>query len=171
MFEALRSLRDAVAPESGNLGRAAHDNTNPQDREGNLDVEELFRLYCSGDEEVTALVRDSKYNPEGKVFRQLGDFVQWHEAMEQTKDSELVERLASAVLEKSNDIDSAVDHNLPAMDRTRTEQMAYLQKLIDENAAVASELGAAYEKARARRDQCRKFVIENTGKALGIDTK
>lgn len=170
MFEALRGLRDAVAPESGNLGLAANDSSN-HDREGNVDVEELFRLYCNGDEEVTAMVSDPKFNPDGKVFRQLNEFVQWHEAMEQTKDSELVERLASAVLEKSNEIDYAVDHKLPGMDRSRTEQMAYLETLIAENAAVATELGEAYEKARERRDRCRNFVIENTGKALGIDTK
>jgi Subunit 21 of Mediator complex len=178
MFEALRGLRDAVAPESGNLGVAVNDqmispDTNKDPNNGtSKDVEELYRLYCSGDEDVVALVNDPKFNPERKPMRNsLSEFVQWHEDMEQQKDSELVERLASAVLEKSTEIDYAVDHKLPGMHRTRTEQMDHLRQLIAENAAVAQELGEAYKKAQVRRDQCRSFVIENTGKALGIGSK
>jgi hypothetical protein len=200
MFEALRGLRDAVAPESGNLGVVANDamnnngniNTavaggggggglagNTNNNNNSKDVEELYRLYCNGDEDVVALVNDPKFSlsldknnrKQQPPLRQLSDFVKWHEHMEQVKDAELVERLAAAVLEKSNEIDYAVDHKLPGMHRTRTEQMDHLRKLIEENAAVAKDLGEAYKKAQVRRDQCRSFIIENTGLALGIDTK
>lgn len=49
MLEALRGLRDAVAPESGNVG-AAH--TENSDR----DFEDFHQLYNKGDKDTVAMV-------------------------------------------------------------------------------------------------------------------
>lgn len=71
MFEALRGLRDAVAPESGNLGGGANNNNNNNNsNEGNNnnnntntepDVEELWSLYRTGDRDVTDMIKRYVY--------------------------------------------------------------------------------------------------------------
>jgi len=159
MFEALRGLRDAVAPESGNLGNNQNDEGNEQQRQPN--AEELWTLYQARDEIVLEMTK-------GASFSSKDAFVDWYNATEYQKDADLVEKHASAVLRQSAAIDSAVA-DLPGMHRTRDEQMAYIEQLIHDNTQAASELETAYATALERRNQCRQFVQDNTSRALGID--
>ena len=164
MFEALRGLRDAVAPESGNLG---NNNNNPDEGAATEpDVEELWQAYCNGDEAVIALV--NKFSTSTKVIQRRDDFLTWHAVMEREKDAELVEILAAAVLEKSDQIDSALLH-VPGMHRTREQQLKYIEELIKSNADAAAELETVYKAALLRRDDCRQFVHGMTSVALGIE--
>jgi hypothetical protein len=175
MFEALRGLRDAVAPESGNLGGNGGGNASTTEP----DVEELWQAYCNGDEAVTALVQRFSINSANdtvggvasgstKVIQKRSDFVAWYAVMEREKDKELVERLAAAVLLKSDEIEDAL-LKVPGLNRTRTEQLSYIEELIAANAAAADELESVYEMAIARRERCRQFVRKHTSEALGIE--
>lgn len=171
MFEAMRGLRDAVAPESGNLGNntSSMNNSNGAAALGNTDVEEMWQAYCNGDNAVVALVQKySNSTTTTKGIQKFDDFVAWHAAMEREKDAELVETLAAAVLEKSDQIDAALQH-VTGMHRTRVEQLRYIEELIAANAAAANELETVYQTAVSRRDECRQFIRDQTSVALGIE--
>lgn len=158
MFEALRGLRDAVAPESGNIGQAnTHEGASP-------DMDELWALYKRGDPTVVAMV--TKANGSA-VIQKREDFIRVHAKMEMEKDSDLVMRLASTVLEKSLLIDEGVD-SLPGMDRTKDEQMKRIEELVQLNAKAARDLETAYVIAKDKRDTCREFIRNHTCEALGI---
>jgi hypothetical protein len=169
MFEALRGLRDAVAPESGNLGNTSNNTDNTEGAATEPDVEELWQAYCNGDEAAIALVNKFSTTTTGaKVIQKRDDFMAWHAVMEREKDAELVETLAAAVLEKSDQIDAAL-LNVPGMHRKREQQMKYIQELIVANSAAAEELETVYKIAVSRRDECRQFVRDTTSVALGIE--
>jgi hypothetical protein len=180
MFEALRGLRDAVAPESGNLGGNA--NNNPVVNSGansintsssssllpepDISIDDLWHAYRSGEDRVfTAMI--TKVNS-GVVVQKRDDFVRLHAKMEMEKDTELVFRLAGTVLAKSNEIDQKVDA-LPGMHRTSAEQMKYIEDMLEMNLLAAVELEAAYSAARERRNACRAFIRDSTCQALGIE--
>ena len=178
MFEALRGLRDAVAPESGNLGGAANNNRDSGGNGGNdngdsgggsgaggqPDFEELMQSYRMGDPTTVAMVHRAN---NGVKPQKREDFIRLHAKMEMEKDTELVKRLAGTVLLKSADIDTQVSE-LPGMNRTRSKQMEYIGKLLELNREASEELEKAYLTAQQRRDVVRKRVRENTCAALGI---
>lgn len=178
MFEALRGLRDAVAPESGNLG-----NNNPgaattgdpaapgmagNDQQQQPNVDELWPLYQARDEYAMDLLRRTSGDAPTPSFKNKAAFVDWYTAMERKKDAALVETLAQAVLRQSAAIDQAVA-DLPGMHRTRAQQQLYLQELIRDNDQAAGELKAAHAQALAQRNRCRQFVQDETSQALGIE--
>jgi hypothetical protein len=170
MFEALRGLRDAVAPESGNLGAQTNTNNDNNDDTTEPDADELWHAYKAGDLEVVRMVQTSQRNS-GSTLKLTSreDFIRWHAKMEMEKDTELVMQLASTVLDKSAEIDRQVDEDMPGMNRTRAQQMEYLEQLITENREAASALQEAYETAREKRDSCRQFIKDKTSEALGIE--
>jgi len=161
MFEALRGLRDAVAPESGNLGGNNGNSTNNESSEP--DFEDFWQSYRNGDAETVALVR--KVSP--KTPQTRDEFVQIHARVEMEKDAELVHKLAQTVLEKSANIDDRVS-SLPGLHRTRTQQMEYIEELLQKNHEESKKLAQAYDKASQRRKLVRQFVKESTCAALGI---
>lgn len=160
MFEALRGLRDAVAPESGNVGGAASD-TNA----GEPDFEEFYQSYRNGDKNTVAAVEKASG---GVTLTNREDFIRIHAKIEMEKDVELVSRLASTVLKKSADVNERVS-SLPGMNRTRTEQLELIEKLINENKSIEKELDEEYALAKERRERVRKVLRERTGEALGIN--
>lgn len=164
MFEALRGLRDAVAPESGNLGGNSENSTGAENTESSEpDLEDLWQSYKSGDPETVAMVKKvSSSTPKKRE-----DFIPIHARMEMEKDAELVKKLAATVLAKSKNIDERVS-NLPGMHRTRQQQMAHIGMLLEKNCEVSEKLQQTYDKAKQRRDLVRLFVKEKTCEALGI---
>jgi hypothetical protein len=160
MFEALRRLRDAVAPESGN---AAGNNSSSNNESTENDFEEFWQSYRNGNPEVVAIVKKVSSTPPKK----REDYIRIHAKVEIEKDAELVKKLAETVLQKSADIDLRVS-DLPGMDRTRTEQMKYIEELIEKNHLASEKLDQSYKIAEERREQVRKFVRLNTCEALGI---
>lgn len=175
MFEALRGLRDAVAPESGSLG-AASANSNGSNTAEQPDTDDLWHAYKAGDPEVIRMVQTSL----AKMAKKSGDttptlkltsredFIRWHAKMSMEKDTELVTKLSSKILEKSAAIDRQVEA-LPGMHRTRAKQMEYLEQLIEANREAADELQEIFTKAREKRDSCRQFIKDKTSEALGIE--
>jgi hypothetical protein len=123
MFEALRGLRDAVAPESGNLQQAgAATNINNNSITSN-DVDEIWILYCQNDPTIVQLMEphitqyclsntnesnNSKKSTTNNVLKR-DEFVKLYHQMQKEKDTLLVEKLANDVLQKSFQIDKAVD--------------------------------------------------------------
>ena len=179
MFEALRGLRDAVAPESGNLGnnnnrnvvaaeplsgQQQHDPPPPQT------PEELWVLYQAGDESTRQQLHNNATEdvPPTALVSQAA-FIEWYTSVERQKDAALVETLARAVLRQSAAIDTAVDQFTTHGYRTRTEQWQYMQELMQLNAQAATQLEEAYAQALERRNQCRQFVLDGTSRALGIE--
>jgi hypothetical protein len=169
LFEALRGLRDAVAPESGNLGGIQHGNTNsdgvnssPTESSEN-DFEEFCQSYQNGDPDTLAMVRKVTATPP----QQREDFLRIHKKIEMEKDAELVKKVASTVLEKSVDIDRRVS-SLPGMHRTQTEQMKLIEELIEKNRDTARILEDTYNRAEKQRKKVRAFVRDHTCESLGI---
>lgn len=169
LFEALRGLRDAVAPESGNLGGVQQANKNgdspnnsPTENAEN-DFEEFCQSYQNGDPGTLAIVKKLSTTP--PVQRE--DFLRIHKKMEMEKDAELVKKVASTVLEKSADIDRRVS-SLPGMHRTKTEQMKLIEELIEKNRETARRLEDAYNRADKQRKRVRMFVRDHTCQSLGI---
>lgn len=158
MFEALRGLRDAVAPESGNAAANTEGNNEP-------DFEEFWQSYRNNDPETVSAVLGANG---GSPPQKREDYRRIFGKIEREKDAGLVARLATTVLTKSADVDERVI-NLQGMDRTRTQQMKLIQELLAQNAAVEEELQSAYDTAKTRRDQVRKLLQEQTCEALGIE--
>jgi hypothetical protein len=169
LFEALRGLRDAVAPESGNLGGIQQGNTNNDGANGSptesseTDFEEFVQSYQNGDSDTLAMVRKVTSTPP----QQREDFLKIHKKIEMEKDAELVKKVASTVLEKSAEIDRRVS-SLPGMQRTRTEQMKLVQELIEQNRKTARRLEETYHRAELQRKKVRAFVRNHTCESLGI---
>jgi len=169
LFEALRGLRDAVAPESGNLGGIQQGSTNndninssPTENSEN-DFEEFCQSYQNGDPDTLAMVKKVTVTSP----QQREDFLRIHKKIEMEKDAELVKKVASTVLEKSADIDCRVS-SLPGMNRTRTEQMELIEQLIGKNRKTAMRLEDAYNRAEKQRKKVRAFVRDHTCESLGI---
>ena len=161
MFEALRGLRDAVAPESGNLGGDGNNNQNNENHEP--DLEEFWTLYRSGDPATIAMVQKVSPTPPKKREEYARIFAK----IESLRDAALVKRLADTVLEKSADINERVDR-LPGMERTKSEQMAHIEELLKKNQEVTTKLEETFDQAKKRRGNVRTYIRNNTCSALGI---
>lgn len=161
MFEALRGLRDAVAPESGNLGGDGNNNQNNENHEP--DLEEFWTLYRSGDSKTIAMVQKVSPNPPKKREEYARIFAK----IESLRDAALVKRLADTVLEKSKNINERVDR-LPGMDRTKSQQMEYIKELLKKNQDVVMKLEKMFDQAKRKKGYARQYIRNNTCSALGI---
>ena len=127
---------------------------------------EKHRDYGNKQEkETVALVK--KAVGAGEMPTKREEFVRIHAKIEMEKDAGLVTKLARDVLEKSAQIDERVT-KLPGMHRTKTEQMKYIQQLIEDNKEASDELEKAYAVAVERRAQARRVVTDDTSEALGL---
>ncbi|KAL7567793.1 hypothetical protein ACA910_000545 [Epithemia clementina (nom. ined.)] len=199
MFEALRGLRDAVAPESGNLAGNNNNNNNnnnsnnseDNDKSNNInnnsegknganaqhpDLEDLWQLYRQGDDGAVSFLQNAIVEfkisrfPNGSVMPQTRDQVaSILSKMEESRDTELVLKLAKTVLDKSRWIDTQVEKHIPGMHRTMAMQHERIQQMLQENAAIVQELQTAYDVALQKRNACRLFVQNNTCRALDIE--
>lgn len=167
MFEALRGLRDAVAPESGNLGGAqsqdAAGSNSYVNSPGENEFEEFLQSYRNGDPETVAMVQKVT----NTTPQRADDLRRIHAKIEKERDTELVVKLATTVLEKSAEIDLRVS-TIPGMHRTRVQQMEYIEELLEMNRQTTQKLEETYTLAEERRDRVRKFVKDHTCEALGI---
>lgn len=172
LFEALRGLRDAVAPESGNLGGVQGVNNNNTNNNNAInspiessenDFEEFCLSYQNGDATTRAMVHRVTTTP--PQLRE--DFLRIHKKIETEKDAELVKEAAGTVLEKSVDIDRRVS-SLPGMHRTRTEQLKRIEELIETNRTTALRLEDTYHRAEMQRKKVRAFVRDHTCESMGI---
>ena len=160
MFEALRGLRDAVAPESGNL-------TAEQQSEATSgpDLEEFWQSYRNNEVDTVAAVRRLGGGIEPQKRE---DYVRIFRLFEREKDAELVARLAKTVLQKSLEVDDRVS-SISGMDRTRTQQLERIEELLQQNRKYENELSEMHELAKQHRERIRKAIQEQTCEALGIE--
>ena len=142
MFAALRGVSDALTP----------DGTDETD-------DELWQASKEGDKSVA----------EGNEFEHRDDFIRWRGRTQFMKDSSLTQELAQKILKKSVEINHRVDTEIPGMHRTRAEQMEEIERLIKENNEVTQSLESAYSVLEDKRNECRQFIQEKTGEALGIE--
>lgn len=147
MFEALRGLRDAIAPESGNLGGGGGQTK---------DLDDLWHAYHRGE------------LPDIPPNLKRDEFVRLRAKTETEKDTALVMKFANNVLEKSRLIDEQVE-SLPGMQRTRAQQMQRIHELVEANNEIAQELEDTYAQAKSKRETCRDFLRNCTSEALGIE--
>jgi len=158
MFEALRGLRDAVAPESGNTAATSNSSTEP-------DFEEFWQNYRNADVDTVAAVQRVGGTTQN---HKREDYIRIYQLVEREKDAGLVATLASRVLEKSEAVTERVSH-LKGMERTRTQQMTRIQELLRSNQIVEVELKEAYTLAMKKRAQVRLLLQKQTCQALGIE--
>uniref|UniRef100_A0A7S3DX73 Mediator of RNA polymerase II transcription subunit 21 n=1 Tax=Entomoneis paludosa TaxID=265537 RepID=A0A7S3DX73_9STRA len=179
MFEALRGLRDAVAPESGNLGAQTTTDTNPTTDPNTTssdeppDAEELWQAYRVGDPGAVQLLESTAAGAASTTGRRnlltRDDVVRLHAQLEESRDTALVTQLAATVLQKSRDIDTALEQSIPGIDRTRTQQMTRIQDLLQQNNQALEELSTLYRVAQTKQAACRTWVRQSTSVALDIE--
>jgi hypothetical protein len=93
-------------------------------------------------------------------------------ALHQQQDLELVQKLVDAVFEKSHTIDAMLDNNhtspnnrkTPPLytNRTKSEQMKYIEELVNENNLVIQELYTVVQETIQQRNLCRQYIINNS---------
>ena len=215
MFEALRGLRDAVAPESGSLQQQQQDSALTDPTKKTNDTDALWMAYCNNEPDIVEqmnpyilkFLRKKKMKNSGSTSSTTGSnvvgrnakmlattnadvikkeqFVRLYTKMQYDKDSVLVQKLANDVLEKSKQIDIAVDDyvvtdpsgiqgsgrvgcTIPGMHRTRSEQLRYIEQLIHDNQMASNELNTLHHVCIEQRDKCRQYVRQTTAVALDI---
>jgi len=149
LFEALRGLRDAVAPTI--------------DHE-DMEYEDFLMAYAKDQPYALELIEASDGNPP----KSRDEYLKLRAKNEMKKHAELVPKLAQGVLGASDKLDTLVSE-LPGMHRTKAEQMDRIQELLDENKVVDEELQEVYKKTEIRRDEIRLALQKVTCRALGIE--
>lgn len=207
MFEALRGLRDAVSPESGNLLIQSNQNNNNQNQNRNIntnDVDELWYEYNQynpiiiesmksyiNEYQETKMKSSSNTNKKQSQQRSSSllkrdEFLKLYKQMEHDKDYILVQKLANDVIQKSLQIDIALDDDdnndvnevnnennikriIPGMNRTKNEQLLYIESLIQQNHIASNELQQMYHIVQEKQKQCRIHINSNTSQLLNIN--
>lgn len=186
LFEALRGLRDAAAPESAfqpqitpqpevtSTERVSHtpgaENNTASNRHNSTvpnrdpDYEDFLLAYHH--KEPLALDLISKTG--GKVPKSREEYIKFRAKVQKEKDQSLVSKLSKDILDKSLDIGELVA-NLPGMHRTKAEQMDRISELLDENKRLEKELKDVYQEAATKRDQIRSTLQRVTCSALSIE--
>mmetsp|Transcript_12189 Transcript_12189/g.17323 ORF Transcript_12189/g.17323 Transcript_12189/m.17323 type:complete len:225 (+) Transcript_12189:2-676(+) len=169
LFESLRGLRDAVAPESAQTGpnntgqpiqinsAAAQTNTDP-------DYDSFLIAYHNDEPEALELVAKA----DGRPPRTKEEYLKLLSKIEMDKDITLVSRLAQEILSKSAAVDDLVS-KLPGIHRTKTDQMNLIESLLEKNRKAEEELDNMYEKAESKRDEIRQMLKSVTCNTLGIE--
>lgn len=169
LFEALRGLRDAVAPESslinnnGDPSTVISDTTSRRtaiDHE-DMDYDDFLVAYHEDDPFALELIRSSEGNPP----KSREEFLKLKAKNMMKKHAELHSKLAQSVLQESAAVDDLVS-KLPG--KTKSEQMARIQELMDQNVQAQSDLERAHEQSIQKRNEIRSILQEVTCKALSI---
>lgn len=183
LFEALRGLRDAAAPESafqvqttqsdpaftdGVTPPATSYNTNesptrPTVLNRDPDYEDFLLAYHH--KEPLALDLISKAGE--KVPKSREEYIKCRAKVQKEKDQSLVSKLSKDILDKSHDISDLVA-NLPGMHRTKAQQMERISELLNENKCLEQELKDVHQEATMKRDLIRNMLLQVTCSALGI---
>ena len=193
LFEALRGLREAVAPtttepaddgnnatnnntntntNNNNTLNAATNDTNPKGRnalhpDADPDYDDFLIAYYN-DEEWALELTSAAGIAGGKAPKTREEYVKLRAKLEMTKHSELVPKLAQTILKTSAQVEELVG-GLPGMERSREEQMVRIQSLLEENLLVEKQLKDTYVLAESRRDEVKSKLRDVTCHALGIE--
>lgn len=193
LFESLRGLRDAVAPQVAfdpNSANASAGIAIQQNGENNTRVELGKKSdplsFSDYGEYLATTIKNlqpagsnlaGRRNPlegeenDDKILAaplRRDEYNKLVANAERDEDTDLVKRLASTVLEKSQAVDESVS-NLPGMGRTKCEQMTLIGRLLEENRKTECELAKALAEAANLKNEVRSLLRETTSKALGIE--
>jgi len=172
LFEALRTLRDAVAPDSNTQNNTLQLN-NYLKSETDGDYQDFKAALQLQDPHVLELLQRTKSaNENGKTPiptpKSRQEYSKMLSEMEREQDVELVSKLADEVLQKSENVDKLVK-TLPGMERGKKDQLRVLEQLLQENWKYDRMLDEEYEKATHIREEVRVILQENTCDILGIE--
>jgi hypothetical protein len=182
LFEALRALRNAVAPESFSMenelkgsveeetitsanlsqtrsvmGRSAIDYED-------MDYDDFLMAYHEDDPFALELIKIS----DGKPPKTREEYLKLRAMNEMKIAMNVTKSQAENILSKSAALDDLVAA-LPGMNRTKKEQMDRIQELLDENKKVDDELRLVYQEAEKKRQEIRMALKKVTCKALCIE--
>ena len=165
LFEALRGIRDATAPEAL-VGEAANTNTakGGGSNQDEADFDDFLIAYHN--QEPHALEVAQKAG--GKPPQSKEEYLKVLARMDFESDVGTAQRLAMEILEKSREVEELVDH-LPGMGRSKAEQMERIATLIEENRAIDRQLEEKHREASEKRDEVRAMLREVTCSSLGIE--
>lgn len=173
MFEALRGLRDSVAPESTNnpKGDENDDPNNTESESTSTTQRSPIDLDMDYDDFLLAYYRD---DPIALEFIKMADNKPPKTREEYTnlrakftiiRASELTSRLAGNIFSKSAEVNSLVE-KLP--NRTKEEQLERIAELIEQNKVAEEGLRDAFAKAQVRQTKLRSVLDKVTCESLGI---
>lgn len=180
LFEGLRGLRDAVAPDSAYQPPPVHQHQSAED------IGEVLSGPTSNitattpdfepeyDDFLVAYCKDEPYTLEliskngGKPPRTREEYQALRSKLEVDKHQALVSKLAGEILGKSAAVDDLVA-NLPGMKKTKTQQMEQILRLVEENIEADKKLEVAYERAEKRRNEVRSALQTVTCSMLGVE--
>jgi hypothetical protein len=179
LFEALRGLRDAVAPESSrDFTEEAGDtnsNNDPSEATGraplqrsaidykDMDYDDFLMAYHNDEPYALELIRSA----DGKPPKTRAEYKKSRGMNEMKIAMNVTKTHAEKILSKSALVDTLVSE-LPGMHRTKGEQMQRIQELLKNNMKREQELISAYHEATTKRIEIRSELELVTCKALGI---
>jgi len=180
LFEALRGLRDAVAPESsrvdteepgdpnaqphlsGDTGERAPPQRSAIDYK-DMDYDDFLMAYHNDEPYALELIRSA----DGKPPKTRAEYKKSRGMNEMKIAMNVTKTHAEKILSKSALVDNLVSA-LPGMHRTKEQQMQRIQELLELNARHEKELMTAYQEATRKRIEIRSELELVTCKALGI---
>ena len=165
LFEALRGIRDATAPEAL-VGEAANTNTakGGGSNQDEADFDDFLIAYHN--QEPHALEVAQKAG--GKPPQSKEEYLKILARMDFESDIGTAQRLAGEILDKSREVEELGDH-LPGMERSKEEQMDKIATLIEENRTIDRQLEEKHREASEKRDEVRTMLREVTCSTLGIE--
>jgi hypothetical protein len=182
LFEALRALRNAVAPESFSMENELKGSVEEETKTSanlsqtrsvirrsaidyeDMDYDDFLMAYHEDDPFALELIKIS----DGKPPKTREEYLKLRAMNEMKIAMNVTNSQAENILSKSAALDDLVAA-LPGMNRTKKEQMDRIQELLDENKKVDDELRLVYQEAEKKRQEIRMALKKVTCKALCIE--
>jgi len=170
LFEALRGLRDAVAPTEATTAPATSASAGACGASGSSsdpepDYDEFLIAFADDEPHALDLVAKAEG---GRPPKTREEYVKLLAKTEMDKDMALVSRLSEEILAKSDAIEESVS-KLPGMERTKSQQMKRIEELLELNQEKERELKEMRKEAKKIRDKVRVVLKDVTCDALGIE--
>lgn len=182
LFEALRALRNAVAPESFSMENELKGSVEEETKTSanlsqtrsvmgrsaidyeDMDYDDFLMAYHEDDPFALELIKIS----DGKPPKTREEYLKLRAMNEMKIAMNVTNSQAENILSKSAALDDLVAA-LPGMNRTKKEQMDRIQELLDENKKVDDELRLVYQEAEKKRQEIRMALKKVTCKVLCIE--
>ena len=170
MFEALRGLRDAIAPESGSLGSNGAATTN----QSNSNHQTSVSSRVEDDHRLVQQLVDNVFEKSSIIDQMLScsssstnsnhPIENEIESLQQPPVSETTTTNNKTSDDTTSDNENKNTKNpkyvLPGLyNRTRDEQMKYIEVLIQQNNDVIKELQLVYNEAKQQQETCRQYIL------------
>lgn len=180
LFEALRGLRDAVAPEfSKDVIEDAGDPNSQHSQSDDagaraalqrsaidykdMDYDDFLMAYHQDNPYALELIRSA----DGKPPKTRAEYTKLRGMNEMKIAMNVTKTHAEHILSKSALVDDLVSA-LPGMNRTKQEQMERIQELLEQNKTSEEDLLRAYHEATRKRNEIRSELELIACKALNI---